>query len=124
MKKVRVVRLLLANECLIWFLMDFCQLSYRCGLLKVGKYDVMYPTYATPYAYYYALIEKLLLRDVVTVSEDGRPFQSSEGVISTMASSCQCSLWITIAMPAFPPSISFPSNATAVPLRNNRIARN
>ena len=22
----------------LWFLMDFCQLSYRCGLLKVGKY--------------------------------------------------------------------------------------
>ena len=23
----------------LWFLMDFCQVSYRCGLLKVGKYD-------------------------------------------------------------------------------------
>ena len=22
----------------LWFLMDFCQVSYRCGLLKVGKY--------------------------------------------------------------------------------------
>ena len=63
--------------------------------------DVMYATYATPYAYYYALIEKLLLRDAVTVSEDGRPFQSSEGVISTMASSCQCSLWITGRQPCW-----------------------
>ena len=24
----------------LWFLMDFCQVSYRCGLLKVGKYGV------------------------------------------------------------------------------------
>ena len=24
----------------LWFLMDFCQVSYRCGLLKVGKFDV------------------------------------------------------------------------------------
>ena len=22
----------------LWFLMDFCQVSYRCGLLKVGKF--------------------------------------------------------------------------------------
>ena len=35
--------------------------------------DVKYANYATPYAY--ALIEKqLLLRDAVTVPEDGRPF--------------------------------------------------
>ena len=40
--------------------------------------DVMYVTCATPYA----LIEKqLVLRDAVTVPEDGRPFQSSEGNI-------------------------------------------
>ena len=25
----------------LWFLMDFCQVSYRCGLLKVGKYAVI-----------------------------------------------------------------------------------
>ena len=24
----------------LWFLMDFCQVSYRCGLLKVGKFAV------------------------------------------------------------------------------------
>ena len=24
----------------LWFLMDFCQVSYRSGLLKVGKYGV------------------------------------------------------------------------------------
>ena len=23
----------------LWFLMDFCQVSYRCELLKVGKFD-------------------------------------------------------------------------------------
>ena len=26
----------------LWFLMDFCQVSYRCGLLKVGKSGTMY----------------------------------------------------------------------------------
>ena len=25
----------------LWFLMDFCQVSYRCGLLKVGKFDAL-----------------------------------------------------------------------------------
>ena len=24
----------------LWFLTDFCQVSYRCGLLKVGKFEV------------------------------------------------------------------------------------
>ena len=28
----------------LWFLMDFCQVSYRCGLLKVGKFDPRYKT--------------------------------------------------------------------------------
>ena len=23
----------------LWFLIDFCQVSYRCRLLKVGKFD-------------------------------------------------------------------------------------
>ena len=60
--------------------------------------DVKYANYATPYAY--ALIEKqLLLRDAVTVPEDGRPFQSSEGTISTTSSSCQCSFWTTRRLP-------------------------
>ena len=27
----------------LWFLMDFCQVSYRCGLLKVGKYGLDNP---------------------------------------------------------------------------------
>ena len=26
----------------LWFLMDFCQVSYRCGLLKVGKFEFQY----------------------------------------------------------------------------------
>ena len=29
----------------LWFLMDFCQVSYRCGLLKVGKFG---PEAGTP----------------------------------------------------------------------------
>ena len=53
----------------LWFLMDFCQVSYTCGLLKVGKFDkrrkkIMLPGHRKHVLYVRIHIQEILEKQI------------------------------------------------------------
>ena len=64
---------------------------------QVTPEDTKYASYVTPYAYT-LIVTQLLLRDAMRVPDDGW-MNTSEGMITVTASSCQCSFWVTRKLP-------------------------